>query len=345
MTEPGIWMAAEIAESATVVRAVLDDAPRWAPAAQRAAAGVRGVALTARGSSDHACTYARYLLEQVVGVPVWPTAPSLVTRYDTHLDLDGVLAIAVSQSGRTPEIVAATERYRAAGARTVALTNDPDSDLAGAADVVIPLLAGPERAVPATKTFTATLTALAALGAALDSTGRFGLDAPAVIDAVATAVGSAADAAAVVEVLATAPVIVHLGRGYLLALASEAALKLTETTAVPNLAWSTVDFRHGPMALARHDVSTVIHVARGRVADDAATLADDLHRAGCRVVTVGEPLPGDLAHLGVPAGKLAEHLQPIVHAVRVQQVALGVARARGVDPDHPDGLNKVTATT
>jgi len=365
----GAAMAAEIAETPAVVAAQLEAAAAWTGALRAALpAPLRGVALTARGTSDHAAAYGRYLLEQALAVPAWSTAPSLATRYDAGTVLDGVLAIAVSQSGATPEIVTALERQAAGGAATVAITNDPDSPLAAAADVTIPLGAGVETAVPATKTFTATLLAFALAAAAVDRSGRVPLDAAAVDAAVAACIADDAAVAAtagasaptadrtaegggasesVVDAFARADVGLHLGRGPLLPVAREAALKLIETTGTAQLAWSTVDVRHGPMAAATPERPVLLQHAAGPVSADAAEVAAILAARGVPVHVVGDPLPTEVAvasRVAVPGG-LPEHLRPLVHAVRLQQLSLAVARARGVDPDHPAGLSKVTATS
>jgi glucosamine--fructose-6-phosphate aminotransferase (isomerizing) len=352
----GAAMAAEIGETPAVVDAALAAAGDWT-AALRAAlpAPLRGVALTARGSSDHAAAYGRLLLEQALGVPAWSTAPSIATRYGLATRLDGVLAIAVSQSGATPEIVTALERQRDGGAVTMAVTNDPGSPLARAADVVAPLGAGVETAVPATKTFTATLLAFALAAAAVDRSGGVALDASAVSEAVRACIEDEAAVLPLAAALASADVGLHLGRGPLLPVAREAALKLIETTGTAQLAWSTVDVRHGPLALARPDRPVVLQHARGPVSDDARAVAELLAARGVPVHVVGDPLDaggsratagaadGSGLHVPVP-GELPEHLRPLVHAVRLQQLSLAVARARGVDPDHPAGLSKVTAT-
>lgn len=353
----GAAMASEIAETPAVVERALAEAGTWTGALRAALPStLRGVALTARGSSDHAAAYGRVLLERALGVPAWSTAPSIATRYGLTTRLDGVLAIAVSQSGATPEIVAALERQRAGGAVTLAITNDPASPLAAAADVVAPLGAGVEIAVPATKTFTATLLAFALAAAALDRTREASGtspadDAPRVpldADAVSAAIGACiADGDAVLPLaaaIAPADVALHLGRGPLLPIAREAALKLIETTGTAQLAWSTVDVRHGPMALAQPGRPVVLQHARGPVSDDAREVAALLEARGVPVHVIGDPLDGTSGlHVAVP-GALPEHLRPLVHAVRLQQLSLAVARERGVDPDHPAGLSKVTAT-
>lgn len=339
-------MEAEIAQSADAVAALLARRSEWGPAARAAVEDVHGVSLTARGSSDHAAAYGRYLLEQALAVPAWSTAPSSVTRYGTRLDQAQTLAIGVSQSGATPEICTVLEQAAKCGATTLAITNAADSPLGVLADVVIELCAGTELAVPSTKTFTASLVAFAALAAAVDRSGRLGLDDSMVEDLVAAVQATTADSATVDEaadLLFEAPFVVHFGRGPLLPLAHEAALKCIEATGVPHLAWSPVDFRHGPYALAKPGMHAVIQHAPGAVAEDSAALAADLIARGATVVSLGEDLPGVSARISVP-GQLPEHLRPIVHAVRVQQLALGIARRRGVDPDRPPNLAKVTAT-
>jgi glucosamine--fructose-6-phosphate aminotransferase (isomerizing) len=341
----GAAMARELAATPHVARAQFAAVPEWAGALRALVrGGVRGVALTARGSSDHAAAYGRYVLEQALGVPAWSTAPSLTTRYDASSALGGVLAIAVSQSGHTPEIVTVLERQRAAGAVPVAITNDPESPLAAAAALTIQLHAGEETAVPATKTFTATLLAFALVAAAVDRTGRFGVDAADVVHALTATVRDEEATADVAVRIAAADVSLHVGRGVLLPIAREAALKLIETTATAHLAWSTVDVRHGPIALATTGHPVLVQHAAGPVSQDAASLVALLREAGAPAWVVGEPLDGAAGVVAVP-GDLPEHLRPVAHAVRLQQIALGAARARGVDPDHPAGLSKVTATT
>ncbi|MDO8188409.1 SIS domain-containing protein [Conexibacter sp. JD483] len=375
----GVAMAVEIEQTPAVVDGALAAAGEWTRALRAALPSpLRGVALTARGSSDHAAAYGRVLLESALGVPAWSTAPSIATRYGLTTRLDGVLAIAVSQSGATPEIVSALERQRVGGAVTLAITNDPTSPLARAADVVAPLGAGVETAVPATKTFTATLLAFALAAEALDLTRdasgargasliddppRVPLDPAAVSAAVRACVADGDAVLPLARAVASADVALHLGRGPLLPIAREAALKLIETTGTAQLAWSTVDVRHGPLALAQPDRPVVLQHVRGPVSEDAREVAALLAARGVPVHVIGDPLdaPGDDVpgatapaaiapgaaasglHVSVP-GELPEHLRPLVHAVRLQQLSLAVARERGVDPDHPPGLSKVTAT-
>ena len=300
-----------------------------------------GVVIVARGSSDYAAIFARYLLEAVTGRPVALAAPSLVTLYGAEPRLDGWLALGISQSGRTPEIVTVLERYGAAGARTVALTNDPGSALAAAADVQVELGAGEERAVPATKTFTAQLAAVAVVAEALGPvpwSERDWARLPSLVEALLADQRPAERAS---EALGDADELIAIGRGYLMCVALEAALKLREATGVRAEGWSAADFRHGPVTVARGDIPLLAVSATGPAAPDVEQLAAELERAGTPVLRLSD---ADGAPLQYPGG-LAEPLCAVPATVRAQQLALALALRRGLDPDRPPGLGKVTETT
>jgi glutamine---fructose-6-phosphate transaminase (isomerizing) len=300
-----------------------------------------GVVIVARGSSDYAAIFARYLLEVVTGRPVALAAPSLVTLYGGELRLDGWLALAISQSGRTPEIVTVLERYGAAGARTVALTNDPDSALAAAADVQVELGAGEELAVPATKTFTAQLAAVALVGEALGEAPWDDADWERVPDVVEALLHDPGPAERAAELLGDADELIAVGRGYLMCVALEAALKLREATGVRAEGWSAADFRHGPVTVARGDIPLLAVSAAGPAAADVEELAGQLERSGTPTLRLADTPDADLPY---PVG-LPEPLCTLPATVRAQQLALALALRRGVDPDTPPGLGKVTETT
>ena len=299
-----------------------------------------GVVIVARGSSDYAAIFGRYLLEAATGRPVALAAASLQTLYGVEPHLDGWLAVGISQSGRTPEIATVLERYGSAGARTVAVTNDPESPLANAAWASIPLGAGEEHAVPATKTFTAQLAAVAILAEALGPVPWGDADwrrLPVMIEDVLTDSGPAERAAAS---LRGAQELVVVGRGYLMCVALEAALKLREATGVRAEGWSAADFRHGPMTVARGDLPLLAVSASGPAAADVEELAAGLELSGTPIMRLADR-PG--VELPYPGG-LAEPLCALPASVRAQQLALAVARGRGLDPDEPPGLRKVTPT-
>lgn len=299
-----------------------------------------GVVIVARGSSDYAAIFARYLLEAVTGRPAALAAPSLVTLYGGEPRLEGWLALGISQSGRTPEIVTVLERYGAAGARTVAVTNDPDSALARAADVQIDLRAGEERAVPATKTFTGQLAAVALVGEALGPVPWSDGDwdrLPGVVEEVLADPGPAERAA---EALGDADELIAVGRGYSMCVALEAALKLREATGVRAEGWSAADFRHGPVTVARGDIPLLAVSAAGPAAADVEELAAQLEQAGTPVLRLADTPEANLPY---PNG-LAEPLSTVPATIRAQQLALALALRRGIDPDSPPGLGKVTPT-
>jgi glucosamine--fructose-6-phosphate aminotransferase (isomerizing) len=338
-------MAREMAEQPEVIGALLGRRHEFG-SRLRAIAPERlvGVLLIARGSSDNAAVYGRYVLEAALRRPVSMAAPSLWTRYGVEEDLRGYLAVGVSQSGRTPEIADTLERVRAAGAVTVAVTNDPASPLADAADLAIDLRVGPEDAVPATKTVTAQLAAFAILAHALggplwpdeawDEVPRAQAEVLA-DDASATAAGAA---------IARSGNHVQLGRGFLYAVALEGALKVAETTGLASSGFSVADFLHGPIAIARPGTSAVAYAAPGPVAGDVREAAARAREAGAELIAVGEEAGAADVHVAVPS-RVPEALAPLVHVVRAQQIALATTLALGLDPDRPQGLTKVTPTT
>jgi glucosamine--fructose-6-phosphate aminotransferase (isomerizing) len=335
----GTRMSTDMAEQPDVLRGLVGR--RSEIVASLAGEEPAGVVLVARGSSDYAAIFARYLLEAATGRPVALAAPSLLTIYRTEPRLERWLALGISQSGRTPEITTVLERYGAAGARTVALTNEAESPLATAADVTVELGAGEERAVPATKTFTAQLAAVALVAEALGPVPWTGDDwerIPAVIDEL---LADATPANGAAESLGETDELVAVGRGYLMCIAFEAALKLREAAGVRAEGWSAADFRHGPMTVARGDIPLLAVSAPGPAAADVEELADELQRGGTSVLRLSERPDATLPYPAV----LPEPLCALPAAVRAQQLALAVALRRGVDPDEPPGLRKVTPTT
>jgi glucosamine--fructose-6-phosphate aminotransferase (isomerizing) len=291
-----------------------------------------GVVFVARGSSDNAAVYGRYLAELASGRPAALAAPSLLTLYDAPVDYAGQLVVALSQSGATPEVVTVCQRLRAAGARTVAIVNDLTSPLAAAVEVAIPLEAGDERAVPATKTVTAQLLAVAAVAAALGPVPFSGGDLAALPREVAALLADPATSRAQAKRLAGADRLFVVARGLLQAAALEAALKIKETARIVAEGISAADFRHGPIAAVDRDVPVLVFEHRGPAAADVRELAAELEARGAPVV--GLPVPD-----AVP-----EALAAVPAIVRAQQLALELALARGLDPDAPTGLAKVTAT-
>lgn len=337
----GSLMRAEMAEQPAVLARLAErfdeDVARVRAVVPRPLAGV---VFVARGSSDNAAVYGRYLAELAAGRPAGLAAPSLHTLYHAPVDASGYLVVALSQSGATPEILTVCERLRAAGARSVAIVNDEDAPLARCTDTLLALGAGPERAVPATKTVTAQLLAAAVVAAALGPVPFTAEDLRALPRAVGAVLADPAPAEALAALWAPAGRLVVAARGLLYAAALEAALKITETTGVLAEGLSTADLRHGPIAAVDRDVPALLLDGGGPGAPDVRELADQLRERGAPVAVCGT---GDTDALDLPAAT-PEALAVVIATVRAQQLALALAGARGRDADAPPGLSKVTVT-
>lgn len=324
---------AEIAEQPEVAARLL--AGGRAPAAEIASrireAKTRGFVIAARGSSDHAALYAKYLFGARNSFLVALAAPSLFTHYAHPPRLEGQCVIGISQSGESPDVVAVLEEGRRQGAPTVAITNEGGSKLARAAELVLPLEAGPEVSVPASKTYTASLLAMALISQALDPDPAF----DAALDRVPEAITRALEREPQVEALVPpliGPRAIVLGRGFNFSTAEEIALKLSETSYVLARAWSVADFEHGPIAVVEAGLPVVLIDGGGLVAADLESVRARLEAKGCQVL-----------HLYDVSG-LPEELTPIPLAVLGQLLAHDVAAARGFDPDRPRTIQKVTRT-
>jgi len=338
---PGAVMAAEMAEQPDRLAALLSRAGEIAGQVREVLPDpLGGTVMIARGSSDHAATTGRYLLELATGRPVASASPSLYTMYGARTDFTGFLVVGVSQSGRTPEIVRSVYAARTAGGRTIAVTNDAESPLAQAADCTVCLDAGPERAVPATKTVTAELAAFALIAQAV---GDAGFD-PQVRDAlpgqVAAVLEDPAPAGEVAGWLAGQTKLITVARGLLYGAAAEAALKVEETTSLFATGYSAADLRHGPIAVASTRLPVLAFAHPGPAMADLMELAGDLRDRGADVRLAG-PVSGSA--MPWPA-EVPEVTAPVLAVVRAQQLALALARRLGRDPDQPAGLRKVTAT-
>jgi glucosamine--fructose-6-phosphate aminotransferase (isomerizing) len=298
------------------------------------------VVTCARGSSAHAATFTKHLIELRLGVPVAAAAPNITTVYRRSLNLRNQFFLAISQSGRSDDLIETTTMARGAGAVTAALVNDPNSPLAQAAQIVLPLDAGTERSVAATKSFIASLTASLQLVAvwADDSAMR---TAYARLPTRLAQAGQL-DWSQALAALSRAESLVTIGRGPTLAIAREAALKLKETCELHAEAFSAAEFRHGPIAL----VSSAFPILAFSPTDVAATsltaLVADLHRKGAHVL-IAEPGATQDGRLPVLPPE-----QPEADAICVIQgfyaLLVKLAARRGTDADQPRHLQKVTRT-
>jgi glucosamine--fructose-6-phosphate aminotransferase (isomerizing) len=311
-------------------------------------AGVESVVIAARGTSDHAAIYAQYVLGVRNRLTVALAAPSITSLYGVAPRFERALVVGISQSGASPDVVGVVAAARDQGAPTLAITNEPGSALAAAAGHVIELRAGPERAVAATKTYTASLLAIARLSAALEADpGRAWGELEALPDAVEQALVVEAEVAAIARDLAAIDRCVVLGRGYEYATAREWALKLKELARVFADPYSAADFRHGPFALAEPDVPILAVLPDGPAAPDLAALLGDLRRdAGAEVVVLSDTADRRAAgtrSVVLPAG-IPEWLRPIASIVPAQLFAYHLTVAKGLDPEAPRNLRKVTRT-
>jgi glucosamine--fructose-6-phosphate aminotransferase (isomerizing) len=337
----------EIKQQPAVVRKLLDEGWPEVRALGRALARVEHVTLVARGSSDNAATYGKYLLESIAGIVTALAAPSLVTRYDAPPSYVRGAVIGISQSGASPDVAAVVAEGRRAGAVTIAITNRPESVLGRSAEHVFALRAGVEREVAATKTFTATCVALALLASTTaEARGRSALSLAGLAESVAEAAETDAPVERVAKGIGRAPTVIVLGRGYLYPAALEAALKIKELARIWAEPYSSADFAHGPRTLLRRGTPVLLLTSRGATERESRSLASSLSRRGARVYAITND--GRVAERAreavVLAAPLSETLVPISLVVVAQLLAVALARRHGRDPERPAGLAKVTRT-
>jgi glucosamine--fructose-6-phosphate aminotransferase (isomerizing) len=302
------------------------------------------VVIAARGTSDHAALYGQYVLGARNGLLVAPASPSLFSVYGAPPRVRHALVIGISQSGRSPDVVAVLEDARRQGSTTVAITNDPDSDLAAAADHVIELMAGPERAVAATKTYLAELAIIAMLSSALSGDDGSAAELRAIPAALRRVL---AEEGAIVELAgrwAAEPACAVLARGFHYATAREWALKLKELAHLLADPYSGADFQHGPITLVGAGFPVLAVVTSGPVRDGMAELLGRLRDRGARLLVASDD--PELLALGDPIRlpPAPEWLSPLVAILPAQLFAYHLALARGLDTEAPRNLSKVTLT-
>ncbi|SNT56902.1 glucosamine--fructose-6-phosphate aminotransferase (isomerizing) [Streptosporangium subroseum] len=339
-------MRSEIAEQPAALRATLDALLPRVGEVERLAGQTRQLLFIARGTSDNAAVYGRYLAEAHTGRLSTLAAPSIATTYRRRLDLDGVLAVALSQSGRTEEIVETLAWAKDCGAKTVAITNGGEqSPLAQVADLALCTLAGEEKAVPATKTYTTQLAALAVLGLGLGADVNAD-DLQRVPDAVEKLITDPGDLEAIVEGLADKPGVVVSGRGLAFSTALEVALKLKEACYLHAMGLSYADLLHGPIAVVDADTPAILVAAgEGPTLAGTVALAERVTGAGASAFTVGGgPALSRVSTAALNGPDLPEWVAPLGLIVPGQLLTEALARRLGIDPDAPRGLNKVTQT-
>lgn len=307
---------------------------------------VRYITIAARGTSDNAATYAKYIFAAFNRLPVALATPSLYTLYHTPPRLDDSLVIAVSQSGESTDILAVVEEARRQRVPTLAVTNFENSPIARAADFVIPQHAGEEKTIAATKTYATQLCALALFSVALarDETRRREL--AKVSDAVARTIVLAEVAGEVAQRWRAHQTCLVIGRGYNYATAFEIALKLKELAYVMAEPFSSADFMHGPIAVIQKGFPVIMIAPRGAAYQGLIEVTQELNERGADLAIISDMdealARGDIA-MKMAAG-LPEWLSPLAAVVPGQLLAYHLTAAKGYDPDHPRGLTKVTKT-
>ena len=333
-------MAADIAEQPEVYARLLeaDRAKAIAEVASRIAARApQHVVFTARGTSDHAALYGTYLAEIRLNLAAGLASPSAITLFGARPDLSHALVVGVSQSGGSPDLTEVIKVARASGALTLAVTNNPESALARAAELSIDVGAGHERAVAATKTYTAELLALLML---VENIRGMDKQEERSLRELPELAGKALEGNEAKELAGRyrfAARMVTTGRGYAYPSAREAALKLMETSYLPALAFSGADLLHGPLAMTQPDVPVIAMVGNGPGGQSMRDVITRLKEQRADVVTVGPQ-----GALRVP--DVDEKYAALLEILPLQQLALELALERGEDPDAPRALQKVTAT-
>jgi glutamine---fructose-6-phosphate transaminase (isomerizing) len=297
---------------------------------------VRHVVIAARGTSDNAARYAKYVWGTTLGIPVTLAAPSMYTRYHSHPDLTGAAVVGISQAGQSPDLLAVLEAGKRAGRPTLTMTNDPTSPLADLSDVVIPLHAAPERSIAATKSYTASLLAIAMIASDSDELKQ-------IPDAMARALATEPEVREAVERMGPFGRAVVLGRGYNHATAFEWAIKLQEMAYVLAIPYSTADFAHGPFALLEPGFPLLAVVSQGALTQDGlAIIRRAAEETDASITVMTNASVPDLPTVQLPP--ISEWLSPMMFIVPGQLFTLALAQARGVDPESPRGLLKVTKT-
>jgi len=300
----------------------------------------RVVVTCARGSSANAATFGKYLIERHLGIPVADAAPSIMSVYRRGLMLEGQLFLAISQSGRSEDLIESASRAKSSGAITVALVNDTNSPLAAACDIILPMEAGAERSIAATKTFVSSAAALLSLVATWTNDPEMMAAVARLPDRLASA--AELDWAQAQIAFSAAKCLVTLGRGPTFAIAQEAALKLKEVCNIHAEAFSGAEFQHGPIALVSSGYPVLIFMPTDAAAFNLAELEADLRRKRASVLTT--------ANSGGVSGQLPalapDH--PDTDAVCLIQslyaLAIRLAQHRGIDVDRPRHLQKITRT-
>lgn len=342
-------MRSEILSQGKVLANAIPQQLRDAEAVRTVLGGqpIRFVSIVARGTSDHAAVYGQYLLQYANGLPVGLATPSLHTLYHKQLAMEGGLVIGISQSGQGTDVIETLEQACSAGAATVAITNDLSSPLAEMAQFTIGLYAGAEESVAATKTFTTSLSALICLSKALGAPEELleGFEeVPEQMDQVMAKLND--PLAQFASSLTDAKDLVTLGRGFQYPIALETALKLKETCYLMAMGMSSADFLHGPIAIVDEELPMLMFGAPGPTSQMQVELAQRLRKLDATLAVIGsdQKLLNEATAAFPVDFDLPEPLMPLLTVLGGQLLSCNLAEAKGLDPDKPRGLQKVTKT-
>ncbi|MCY4152165.1 MAG: SIS domain-containing protein [Aestuariivita sp.] len=336
----GTMMAAEITEIPAMIERQLRSRDTYLETGRMLKVdGTRGIITCARGTSDNAATFFKYLVETQIGLPVSSIGPSVASVYEAKLRLDGFACLTFSQSGGSPDLALLQSTAKLGGAKTIAILNQVESPVGEGANQVLPILAGPEKAVAATKSFVGMLTvSLAVVAGYLDDKGLLeALSAlPGLIEESLKCDWSAAKMR-----LARSSSLFCIGRGLNLAIAAEAALKLKETCRLHAEAYSAAELLHGPVAIADDKLGALVFGSEGKSADAINTTFERLREQGAQTYLVNSTRGHNT--LLVPKSG-SELIDPVLQAVCFYRFAENLSIEIGENPDAPPGLLKVTET-
>ncbi|CAB4681832.1 unannotated protein [freshwater metagenome] len=336
-------MRSEIAEIPAVFQKLSDQIPEISKAVDALSlTNIDSVILVARGTSDNAALFLKYLIETKIGIPCGLASPSVVTIYKSNLRFTNTLVIGISQSGQSPDIVSYTKAAKAGGAKSISFTNDPDSPLAKATDLHLYLEAGTEKAVAATKSYSAELL-LSYIFVSIWA--KQSIDLTSLISASNDAVGKLAKVSEIVDAFDHKFGITTMGRGFAYANAQECALKIQETLKIPVSSFSSADYLHGPISSLTQN-SRVVFLAPSGVAHEAMDkTVNRIREITKHLYWIGSGFPSLTGEVSIGGSTgLTEQESVIVDSIVLQQFAMTLAIKNNLNPDAPAGLLKVTQT-
>jgi len=344
----GTHLYREIHEQPKVIRKLVTNQqePIEELARQIKARGIKHVFIAARGTSDNAGRYAKYLLGAHNQMDVSLAAPSLFTIYNQPPSLSDALVLGISQSGKSPDIVSVLKEGNKQGALTAAITNHPESDLAKEADIVLDLQAGEELSLAATKTYTAQLTSIAFLSNELSRSSQFKNDLHALPDKISEIFEKEPHVDNLAERYRYMEHCVTIGRGFNYASAFEFSLKMKELTYTIAEPYSSADFLHGPVAMVDRGFPTFVIAPDGKMNAEMKTMIEKVQSQMAEVILISNnPQLLRMAEhtMELPTG-IPEWLSPISAILPAQMFAMYLAQTRGIDVDNPRGLSKITQT-